>query len=71
MGNTEDSFTTHFHSKYNFIEIIDDSVFGVVKIYRKKEINFDYVMTLEKFVNRDNYNFFSKKIECIHASFFK
>lgn len=36
MGNTEDSYTTRFHSKYNFIEIVDDDVFGVVKIYRKK-----------------------------------
>lgn len=31
--------------------MVDDPNFGLIKVYRKKELNFDYVMILQKYVN--------------------
>lgn len=44
------SFFQRFQSKYTFIEYTDDRNFGLVKIYRKVELNYDYVMILNRTV---------------------
>ena len=50
MGNTEVSYADKFYSKYGFIELVQDENFGQIKVYRKKEINFDYVMILDRYL---------------------
>ena len=45
MGG-ESSFQEKFNNKYNFVLQAEDANFGPAKIYRKKELNFDYVMLL-------------------------
>lgn len=51
MGNTDNGFTIRFKEQYKFIQIIDDRNFGTVKIYRKVEINYDYIMVMERHID--------------------
>lgn len=49
MGNSPLSdFQNQFKENYSFIQVLDDLNFGVVKIYRKRQINFDYVMVYDQ-----------------------
>ena len=49
MGNSDSSeFESQFHDSYSFVQLLDDPNFGAVRIYRKKQINFDYVMVYEQ-----------------------
>lgn len=48
MGSTAVSTQERFHQRYNFLYALEDRNFGLIKIYRKKEINFDYVMVFER-----------------------
>ena len=34
--------------KFNFIESFNDKNFGLIKVYRRKELNFDYVMIVQR-----------------------
>lgn len=44
MGNETQTAEERFYSRYGFVQAQNDRNFGFVKIYRKKELNFDYVM---------------------------
>lgn len=45
MGNQEGSnFEKDFNDSYSFIQLVDDPNYGLVKVYRKKMVNYDYVM---------------------------
>lgn len=49
MGNTPDGpFEAQFKENYGFIQLLDDTNFGMVKIYRKRQINFDYIMVYDQ-----------------------
>ena len=49
MGNSAlGDFENQFKENYSFIQVLDDSNFGIVKIYRKRQINFDYVMVYDQ-----------------------
>lgn len=53
MGNKETTgqdYLEKFNSKYDFTALVDDPNFGQIKVYRKKELNFDYVMVLQKYI---------------------
>ena len=70
MGNTEEpSYQSRFKSKYAFNQLVNDPNFGQIKIYRKKELNFDYVMVLQKYINSHQLPTVTKEISLIHKSF--
>lgn len=48
MGSEASSIQERFYNRYAFVQAINDSNFGLIKIYRKKELNFDYVMVFEQ-----------------------
>ena len=49
MGNQwTNQFEVDFKEGYNFIQLLEDPNYGLVKIYRKKQINYDYVMVYEE-----------------------
>jgi hypothetical protein len=48
MGSEPSNPQERFHSRYGFVQTLNDRNFGPVKIYRKKEMNFDYVMVFER-----------------------
>jgi len=51
MGNEGQKFSNKLCKKYDFIEFINDLKFGPIKIYRKKEPFYDYLMVVERLVN--------------------
>jgi hypothetical protein len=46
MGNKDSEFESEFNKRYSFIQNIDDKLFGMVKVYRKNTVKFDYIMIL-------------------------
>ena len=53
MGNrmpSDQDYQEKFNKKYDFTDLVEDANFGQIKVYRKKELNFDYVMVLQKYV---------------------
>lgn len=49
MGNQDSSrFEADFREAYAFIQLVEDPIYGLVKIYRKRQINYDYVMVYEE-----------------------
>jgi hypothetical protein len=53
MGNQECKFSEKFNKKYEFIEFLNDSTLGPIKIYRKKEPFYDYLMIVEKLISEE------------------
>ena len=71
MGNTELSYPEKFEKKYGFVELVEDENFGLIKVYRKKELNFDYVMILDKYMEQQQLNVLEKELTIIQDSFLK
>lgn len=69
--NTEQSYESRFKNKYEFISQVNDHNFGEIKVYRKKELNYDYVMVLYKYIQASALPKVSKEIEALHAAFLK
>ena len=47
MGNGQSEFEQEFYKRYSYIQDLEDPVFGVVKIYRKMTVKYDYIMIME------------------------
>lgn len=72
MGNSEsESFETRFYNKYAFNQLFDDPNFGQIKVYRKKELNYDYVMVLQKYVPQSSLKELVNEITALHQSFLR
>jgi hypothetical protein len=72
MGNQEaNRFETDFREAYAFVQLVEDPNYGLVKIYRKRQINYDYVMVYEDSLNgltRDQVAELLRQLEAVQSS---
>lgn len=54
MGNTQSEFEHEFYKRYSYIQHLDDPIFGLIKIYRKTTVKYDYIMIME--IPLDSFN---------------
>lgn len=47
MGNGQSEFEQEFYKRYSYIQHLEDPVFGLIKIYRKVTVKYDYIMIME------------------------
>jgi hypothetical protein len=41
-------FEQQFRESYSFVQLLEDPNYGLVKVYRKRQLNYDYVMVYEE-----------------------
>lgn len=47
MGNSQSEFEQEFYKRYSYIQQLEDPMFGLIKVYRKSTVKYDYIMIME------------------------
>jgi hypothetical protein len=69
MGSAESSYEERFHQKYNFVQPLQDPNYGPLRVYRKRELNFDYVALIDRPLPASQLAQVKRELELVRGSF--